>query len=188
MEGTYGVTLTIISSLGCDESFTRELEIYPNPIAVFQYSNACQNMLVNFTDNSTPSGPGNIISWFWRFDDPLSGTANTSELQNPSHIFTESGDYDVMLIIENYNQCFDTDTNTVTVNPEPDVEYYWDLTCENQLTHFFIDTDITNMATITDHVWDFGDGQTSSAQDPEHLYVVPGEYTVILTVTECRRL
>ena len=184
MEGTYGITLTVISSLGCDESFTREIQIYPNPIANYTYSNACQNMLVNFTDASSPNGPGNIISWFWRFDDPLSGTANTSELQNPSHIFTEAGDYDVMLIIENFNQCFDTLINTVTVNPEPDVEYYWDLTCENQLTHFFIDTDITNMATITDHVWDFGDGQTSFAQDPEHLYVVPGEYTVILTVTD----
>jgi len=183
-EGTFNVTLTTISAQGCIASLTKEVEVNPSPIANFNFTNACQNMLVNFTDNSTPNNPGNIISWFWRFDDPLSGTANTSELQNPSHIFTEAGDYDVMLIIENYNQCFDTDTNTVTVNPEPDVEYYWDLTCENQLTHFFIDTDITNMATITDHVWDFGDGQTSSAQDPEHLYVVPGEYTVILTVTD----
>ena len=32
-------------------------------------------------------------------------------------------------------------------------------------------------------MWDFGDGATSASQNPTHLYVIPGSYTVTLTVT-----
>lgn len=43
----------------------------------------------------------------------------------------------------------------------------------------------TNSSTgdITSNSWDFGDGQTSSLKDPEHIYLNPGNYTVELTVT-----
>jgi PKD repeat protein len=36
---------------------------------------------------------------------------------------------------------------------------------------------------IVSHVWDFGDGATSSLQQPQHTYAQPGTYTVTLTVT-----
>jgi PKD repeat protein len=32
--------------------------------------------------------------------------------------------------------------------------------------------------------WDFGDGSTTSTQDPTHTFVVPGLYTVVLNVTD----
>ena len=37
--------------------------------------------------------------------------------------------------------------------------------------------------TITSWLWDFGDGQTSTLQNPSHVYATPGSYTVTLTVT-----
>ena len=37
--------------------------------------------------------------------------------------------------------------------------------------------------TITSWAWDFGDGTTSSEQNPVHIYQTPGTYTVSLTVT-----
>lgn len=33
------------------------------------------------------------------------------------------------------------------------------------------------------YLWNFGDGQTSTVQNPTHVYTIPGEYTVTLTVT-----
>ena len=36
----------------------------------------------------------------------------------------------------------------------------------------------------TSWLWDFGDGQTSTEQNPTHLYTTPGTYTVALTVSE----
>ena len=43
-------------------------------------------------------------------------------------------------------------------------------------------TDLST-GTITGHVWDFGDGQTSNDKDPVHIYAKPGSYSVSLTVT-----
>ena len=39
---------------------------------------------------------------------------------------------------------------------------------------------------ITGYAWDFGDGATSAAPAPTHAYVVPGQHTVSLTVTDSR--
>ncbi|WP_321423205.1 PKD domain-containing protein [uncultured Methanobacterium sp.] len=44
----------------------------------------------------------------------------------------------------------------------------------------FMDTSSNNPTTW---FWDFGDGATSTAQNPTHTYTTPGTYTVTLTVT-----
>jgi PKD repeat protein len=41
-------------------------------------------------------------------------------------------------------------------------------------------------ARIADFVWDFGDGQKSGRPSPEHVYLLPGEYTVTLTAKGVR--
>jgi peptide/nickel transport system substrate-binding protein len=48
----------------------------------------------------------------------------------------------------------------------------------------FTDTSTTNGPTIVVWLWDFGDGQTSAAQNPTHLYTAVGLYTVSLQVTD----
>jgi PKD repeat protein len=37
---------------------------------------------------------------------------------------------------------------------------------------------------ITSHLWDFGDGATSTSPNPQHTYIAPGEYVATLTVTD----
>lgn len=48
-----------------------------------------------------------------------------------------------------------------------------------------VTVNFTNVSTgiITDWLWNFGDGSTSNAQNPVHIYSNPGTYTVVLTVT-----
>lgn len=46
----------------------------------------------------------------------------------------------------------------------------------------FTDTSL-NTATPTSYLWNFGDGQTSTAKNPEHTYSEHGIYTVTLTVS-----
>ncbi len=41
----------------------------------------------------------------------------------------------------------------------------------------------TSLGTVTSWLWSFGDGSTSTAQNPVHTYTVTGSYTVSLTVT-----
>jgi PKD repeat protein len=56
----------------------------PAPVASFTYANGTSNYgAVNFTSTST-----NASTYSWNFGDPMSGSNNTSTLQNPTHIFT----------------------------------------------------------------------------------------------------
>src|SRR6185503_20670925 len=47
----------------------------------------------------------------------------------------------------------------------------------------FTDLSSSGGSTITSWAWNFGDGATSTAQNPSHTYLVPGTYTVSLTAT-----
>lgn len=60
----------------------------------FSYSNPCDSFQITFTAPLTPK----YSSWLWNFGDPASGTADTSTVENPVHIFSDTGDYIVQLI------------------------------------------------------------------------------------------
>ncbi|MEI6816764.1 MAG: PKD domain-containing protein [Bacteroidota bacterium] len=78
----------------------------------FKYSNdSCIN-LTSFIDTSSISG-SNITGWQWNFGDPGSGGNNTSNLQNPTHSFTASGNYTVQLVTISDHGCHDTVTEVV---------------------------------------------------------------------------
>ena len=53
-----------------------------------------------------------------------------------------------------------------------------DLTCN------FTDTSADGDGSIVSWAWDFGDGNTSTAQHPTHGYALAGTYTVTLTATD----
>jgi PKD repeat protein len=53
------------------------------------------------------------------------------------------------------------------------------------LTVTFDSTGTTDLdGTIVSYFWDFGDGTTSTSQNPQHTYTVPGKYVATLTVTD----
>jgi PKD repeat protein len=48
----------------------------------------------------------------------------------------------------------------------------------------FTDASTAGSRAITSRAWNFGNGQTSTLQNPAHTYTLPGRYTVTLTVTD----
>jgi PKD repeat protein len=52
------------------------------------------------------------------------------------------------------------------------------------LTANFTDTSIDSDGYISSHTWSFGDGGTSTTQNPSHTYAAAGSYTVVLAVTD----
>ncbi len=183
--GTYGATLTVINTNGCSHTYTREVDILATPTANFHWSaNPCQGETVFFIDASFPNGQGNILSWYWEFNDPMSGINNTSIQQNPVHIFSESGVYDVLLIVVNFTNCTDTIVKTVQVNDSPDVAFLWNGACEDTLTYFYPDSSGMLPASVTSWHWDFGDGNYASVPTPSHMYENSGYYDVTLTIQD----
>lgn len=55
--------------------------------------------------------------------------------------------------------------------------------CVNQTVYFTNGSQDLNGSALVSYLWDFGDGTTSSAFEPTHVYTNPKTYTVILTVT-----
>jgi PKD repeat protein len=182
--GQYTVTLTITNSLGCMASVPKPITIHQVPLAAFDYLNACEDMPVYFIDMTSQNGGGQILSWLWNFGDPLSGATNTSMLQNPNHLFSGPGAYNVTLIVWNVNACIDTSIQTVIVQPKPPVDFYNDPSCEGGITQFYVDQSVVNVSTITTYLWDFDDGNFSNLQNPVHLYAGFGTYNVTLTITD----
>jgi len=145
----------------------------PEPFALF-YANpasGCAPLSVQFVNNSLQG-----TSWSWNFGDgsPLSGE------KNPTHIFTQSGTFEVCLTATN-TWGSDTACRTITVNSAPVADFTTNsrYACINQPVQF-MDTSTGNAHTYS---WNFGDGGTSNFANPTHSYASIGVYTVTLTVS-----
>ena len=144
------------------------------PVAAFSASttSGCASLTVNFTDAST----NDPTSWSWTF-----GDGGTSAVQNPSHTYTAAGTYTVTLTATNeYGSDTETKTGYITVGDDPTAAFTGTPTSgEVPLTVVFTD----GSSGATSWSWTFGDGGTSSAQNPSHTYTAAGTYTVALTAT-----
>ena len=130
-----------------------------------------------FTDSSSISQPGSLVSWSWSFGD---GSYDT--LQNPSHIYTTPGTFNVELVVTDNNGCSDTIIQPVTINPIPSASFTFNNVCHGQVTPF-VNTSTILGGGLMNHNWSFGDGNTSIQGSPWHTYANPGTYTVQLIVT-----
>lgn len=184
--GTYTVTLSVTDNSGFTDSYSHDQIVLPLPIANFFWSTPCKGKLVQFTDASFPNGGGNVISWEWDFGDPITGSGNSSLLTDPTHIFSDSGYFNVRLIIHNFDNCIDTIIKPVYVFPSPPVDFTRDTACLGDLVHFYANTTITHIDSIVTWDWDFGDG-TAHSTDPintSHYYNSAGIFITTLTVID----
>jgi PKD repeat protein/predicted nucleotidyltransferase len=133
----------------------------------------CLGFPTNFTDQS--DAIDGIASWKWDFKD---GT--TSSLQNPDHTFATSGTYNVKLVITSNGGVKDSLEKNIFVKPRPITGFNASTTCQGTPTTITNTTD-NNSLTISSWYWDFGDGLTSTVQQPDpHGYLGAGSYPVLL--------
>ncbi|MEI6888655.1 MAG: PKD domain-containing protein [Bacteroidota bacterium] len=179
--GTYQVILTVTTSDNCTQLNTIPVQIQYNPISGFQWSTVnCELSPVQFTDISQPNGGGQISQWQWNFGDPTSGGNNTSTQQNPIHSFTVAGSYTVHLKVTNASGCYKDSSAIVTINANPLADFTATSVCKSSPTLF---TDNSTGGTIVGWAWSFGDGGTSTVQNPTYTYSNSGTFDVILTIT-----
>ncbi|MEA3446309.1 MAG: PKD domain-containing protein [Bacteroidota bacterium] len=169
--GTYAVTLTILCANGYSTT-TQTITIgTPSCNADFIYALVPGSLMgYQYTDLST----GAPTSWAWDF-----GDGTTSTLQNPTHTYAQNGTYVVTLTISGPN-CSDTETMTITTGTTSciaDFMFYPD--SNSVMTYYFYDM---STGSPTSWTWDFGDGTTSSLQNPTHTYAQNGTYVVTLTI------
>ncbi|MBK7175374.1 MAG: PKD domain-containing protein [Bacteroidales bacterium] len=182
--GTYLVTLSILNSRGCTDIYSTTITVTRRPLAGFDFWSNCQNELAIFNDASNTNGGGAVTSWSWDFGDPASGSLNTSTLEDPTHLYTTAGLYNVTLIVQNFNGCSDTILRQVNVKGAPLADFTSTTGCLGTPTHFWADSTLINLNATATYHWDFGDGSTSNTRNTQYTYIAAGTYTVILTITD----
>jgi gliding motility-associated-like protein len=174
--GTFANTLMVTNSDGCSDTSSQALVIAPF-VADFSQDTtaACVNEAINFTDLSTTIAN----TWNWDF-----GDGTTSSAQNPSHGYNVPGTYTVELIAAGPIGCSGNviKTNLITINPPPTVGFTADDTGACQVPFVVNFTDNTPNAVSWN--WNFGDGNTSTNENPVNTYTSLGNYTVSLTVID----
>jgi len=173
--GLYTVTL-IINQNGCIDSLKRINYIQIQAIAAGFTATpvtGCAGQNVTFTNTSIPSA----VAAFWTF-----GDGGTSGNINPAHVYNNPGVYSVTLIVSDGSGCKDTLTqnNFITIDTTPVANFSPNniSTCK-----FPVSVNFTNSSTgASSWDWSFGDGGTSTSQNPSHTYNNAGTNTVTLIV------
>jgi gliding motility-associated-like protein len=172
--GSYTVSVIVTTSGGCTDTATYVdgVIVGNRPVAIFTANpkDVCAFLPVSFSDLST----GNVDEWYWQF-----GDGGTSSEQNPSHLYADTGYFNVTLIVIN-NGCADTikANNYIHIMP-PVAKFLVEYDCILPLKRVFINNSIGADASL----WDFGDNTGSAEISPNHNYQSPGTYIVTLTVT-----
>lgn len=185
--GTFTVQLAIEDSTGCTDTVSHTVLSYPLPTPSFSHANACVFDSVTFSDQSTvPTVSGlsfTVVNWLWDF-----GDGDTSTLQNPGHAFDSAGTQPVVLTVWSDKGCRDTTSSSLPVisYPHPDVLIGHVNACFMDSVAFSDQTTIPSVSglafTSTAWLWEFGNGDSSTAQNPNHSFPSPGNYVVTLTV------
>ncbi len=143
------------------------------PLFTADWTSVTSGFTVTFTDAST----GPVSTYEWTFGDGASSTE-----ADPVHTYATEGDYEVCLIVGGCDLP-DTLCATITICDPIDASF--------SSSQSVFDVEFTNesVGAIVSYAWDFGDGASSSEENPVHTYAEDGEYTVCLIISnECFEL
>lgn len=175
--GSYPVELIVTSSVGCTDTIVQDVSSFEIPVASYTSSSDCPNnqIIVDFTDNSTTANDP-ITYWYYDF-----GGVGTSANANTSQLFTDEGDYTITHIVGTSNGCYDTLVQTLNIPPYPTAGFTYNT--NNGLNIGAVFNFINTSSNATDYYWAFGNGNSSTEEDPSNTYFSNGTYTITQVVT-----
>ncbi len=193
LKGTYAINLTITDTDGVSASnitYVQVSDVAPNTAFTQSATTITENQSITFTDLSTPGTPLDpIVSQLWNF-----GDGQTSNQTNPTHTYLKNGTYPVTLMVTDsdgvgfapvpqqitVNDIAPIANFTISLSGAPPLPVYQVFV--NQTLNF---TDNSySYDNIASRLWDFGDGNISTSQNPTYQYSTPGTYNIDLTVTD----
>lgn len=183
--GTYPIRILAQNPTpdGCsgEQEINYDLEVLAKPTSDFTFtSNGCISDSVRFNGSSNAFGR-QVTNWFWNFDD-----GQTGDVQNPAHLYSSAGSYDVSYYVATDIGCFsDTVTKTIVITDPPVAKFSTNAPYCAGKTIIFTDSSYANTP-IVKWTWNFGDGSgdvvVNSNTTQTHTYTTAGSYTVTLQV------
>lgn len=180
---TVNSTYTLITTDACGNTVQSQTLaiILPSSTATFTTTSPIcitQNASFTYTGNGVAA-----TTYLWNFNDPGSGAANTSTLQNPTHTFSAPGFYTVSLVAT-LGTCVSAPyTQSIFVSPQPTATFTVSTpACLNQSVTV---TYTGNAPAGATYNWNFGGGTiiSGSGQGPYDIqWSTSGNHTVTLQV------
>jgi len=174
--GVYDVSLTVTDFNGCDSTLLLPGYItIADPLISIQadstFSN-CPPLLVNF--NARANSVHTFTNWNWDFGDGASSTGI-----DPSHVYIESGLFDISLTATTTAGCVANifEPDFIRINgPEADFSFSPGTACPGEPITFTTQ----NVANVTDFTWDLGNGTIETGSSLVYAYPDSGIYFPIL--------
>jgi len=178
---SYIVTLTVGNICGTNIHQDTIL-VLPKPVVDFHMSQSsgCSPVNISFIDDIT----GFPTTMTWNFGDgttPIISTSFNTPIPHTFYNLSQNDTIFTVTLIASNNCGSDTISYNVTIHP-------------NTVTAFFntvptigcapLTVNFTNFSTVgTTPSWSFGDGNSSTAWSPSHVYTNAGHYIVTLAIT-----
>lgn len=178
--GTYPIVLRLTDVHGCPHTIPYSMEVVGS-VANFDVVNSggCRDAQLTLNDLSTPAG--SIKNWNFDFGD---GTNQSFTVAPFTHTYANNGSYNIRLTATDNFGCSSTVTKIGAADityPQTNFSAEDSVYCQGTTVQF---ANATAGNSLT-YLWDFGDGATSTLQDPTHIYNGPDSaYTVRLIVTD----
>ncbi|MCB9292261.1 MAG: PKD domain-containing protein [Lewinellaceae bacterium] len=167
--GFYQPAATTVNLQGCRNTWQGEpIEILPLPIvAIAEMDSVCLGAPATFRNLGTDE-----VSCLWTF-----GDGNASDDCLASHVYGNSGVFNVTLTAISSVGCRDSTSQPIYVRPRPTAAFELEMedACAPAVVRFS-----DNSATATGLRWALGDGGTANSAEFTHIYELPGEYEVQL--------
>ena len=186
--GSYSVTCSITDTMGATNTLTKQLDVNPLPISLFMIgTNTCINSPVEFTDLSSTQ-TGFINQWHWNFGDGSDTTIYFGGNPNVTHSYANSTNYTVTLTVTNSEGCSDSLDLPLSTLEGPIAIFTSSSGCASGPVSFEDQSTENGGGQIVSWAWDFGDpasgtSNTSTQPNPTHLFSAPGNYTVMLFIS-----
>jgi len=177
----FTVTATMLSSYACPQpplvtSLPVNVTVYPQPTLNCNFLGNYLGAPSIFT--GLPAGGTGPYSFLWDF-----GDGGVSSDSVASHQFSGTGNYNVSVTTTDANGCQATCAIPMNIVVAPQVVSDFNFNAIAQCG--FTDVQFTDLSTgnVISWFWDFGDGNTSTQQNPLHNYNQAGTYTVMLVAS-----
>ncbi|NDE03543.1 MAG: PKD domain-containing protein [Flavobacteriia bacterium] len=148
----------------------------PSPIQVLSPLPTCSHNYITFSYDSLYSGKL-ITEYSWDY-----GNMDFSSSQTDSTIFTQPGNFTVLLDVITADGCSYSTSFPIDITEGP-LASFTHTQGSTQTEVIFTNTTTFSGGNITDFHWDFGDGQNSSEENPIVTFPGADTYPVTLTVT-----
>jgi len=176
--GQYDGVMILNEGTECSDTACFFINIYPSIEADFEFAyDTCVAGPVAFTDLSV-TGADQILDWNWSFEGETFST-----ITNPSYQFPEPGNNIVSLVVEDNNECTAESIQQIDYFPVPQVIIVEPTTFVGcSPAEIFFNNLSTPIDSTYNILWDFGDGNTSTAISPSHTFLESGNYSISVDI------